>query len=303
MKALISKESSLNALALFGKLTNIFSDDMRSKLFELMKIYFLMKDQRILGIVPVLVPYKRMPPLFYILSGTEKMFYTVSDTLIHMSEITPSQDTIEAEEGNISDIHRRIDVLMKRGNPANAAEVEALRHQESIATKEKKGVAYTRGTREHIEYEILEDLDSEVRQKLLRKDDVSSFIHASLKIFNAISPSTISWERFQTVRAGDTNLVASPFPNYEMSVIDSFTQVTNAYVEDPIKGVILPFDRLRRDHTMNNTALNGKAERKEADEELYRLTERYSEQTSNANTEVRKRQESVARRVWYVKDL
>jgi hypothetical protein len=292
MRALISKDAE-ESLELFGSLRHTLPDEMRNRLFDLLKTYSSMKDQGILGIVPVLRPYERLHPLFYFLSDTEKIYYTVEDTLTEMKKYDARQDTINPIEYDIRTTRAEIDRLTTDAFVSggdNRALIDPLRHRLNVLTNDIQKFTYSKGHKGEIEHAELKRLTRDQRRALTDNEDVGMFIRKSCDIYNSFTLTKVEWAEFREHGIEDKASALGHIFNFNMSIISSFKQVSAMETpnSNPRFSSIRPFDKIRIACRDNNAKLNSRSddEARAARETLSELREAFSKQLGSISAEV-----------------
>lgn len=242
--ALRSPESSL---VVFSSLRSILPKDLAATIFELLKIHIGMSLQDALGLVPVLVTYERLPPLFYYLSETDKLYYLAIDKLKPMRKRELSAPVKEAEDARIKDNLRRIKTS---SSEAMRSEQLRLEHENGVLIAEQAKALYTDGSYNEITHRVLPPL-SRLEFQAILKSDARDGIRTARERYNIVGLYRISATAFSQGSVSGTHVPdLAPFHNYGMSIEETFSRVRKHHVmgSNPRKPPFHPFDGLRSNY-------------------------------------------------------
>jgi len=263
----------------YGKIYGSLTDEMREILFELLKIYGMMESKGLLGVIPVMTPYKRLHPLFYYLSQTERLFYTVEDHLLTMRPIKQVEDPLATESALINELQKEIERIERTKEPST--NLENLKRMKRIHEAEHEAILYTNGCSNKIEYRGLKNLAPEERKRL-QESEAGKYIMGVFGRYNEISIDRCGTDDLMN---GNTFISLEPAPiyNFGMSMIETFQSVENRSIPCPGKQDIRPFKSLLKKYegwVANHISDRGKnkADVPKALEELEGLTMEFSKQ-------------------------
>jgi len=228
--------------------------EMREILFELGKIYSVMKSSGTLGITPVMTPYKRLPPLFYHLSETKAIYYTIEDRLETMKKIQSPATAEELQE--IEDTTKEITKLEDRQPLPHQDRLTLARLIETnrLRQSEQDGKLFTHGCSNKIEHRYLPKLTPAEREALHRSPAGEQII-ATRKSY-----STISFVEYtlDNLLKDDTVIreELAPIFNNRMSMMDTFRIVEKRELSIVGGKTYRPFDNIVREYVRNQANIN-----------------------------------------------
>jgi hypothetical protein len=221
--------------AMIGSIRNLMTEEMRTVLLNLISIRYTMKSQNILGLVPVLQPYERLHPLFYYLSETENLYYTIQDRLI------PSKEKFQELSDDASDAIQRLEVEINQLKESKSKdkkvileELRILEREKNIRETEIKRIILGETTKKKINHINLEDLN-EVQRTGLINSFTRKEILKTLELFKERFPSRLN----QTGLVKTSTLIVinmTPLYNFDMSMI-STQQRAEKYTIDNSKKI------------------------------------------------------------------
>ncbi len=282
MKFLLSdvreKGLKVSPLVLFSRIRSVLPQEMQSVLIELLEIFISM--EQVLGMIPVMKPYKRLLPLFYYLSGTETLYYTTEDRLLPMHkkllkrpaplflrtvqvEVGPRVYTEEQifEEVEYTDQQEklfeigkleqeRIDQLRERIEKfTDSAELANEKHRLGTYLREQTGTLYSPGCSNVIEHRVLTDLTPKERVSI-SATDARSAIFECARMFSSVYPKRFTNEDLHN---SSTPIVSkfAPIYNFGMSVEQTLTGVRNYQLQTADRAPVKPFMDLQGAYMKN----------------------------------------------------
>jgi hypothetical protein len=298
----LTTSESLVALSAIQKL---LPDPMSRTLLRMLGIYSSMKSQRLLGICPVTTEYERLPPLFYYLSGTEALYYTVGDTLQDVKKVPISDSARDSILAKIKHYEGEI-----RNPSITATEKDIHIRDIRILREQLESFYFTKGSKNEIVHKELPALTKEERIAIVTGPDspegLKAFISECRKKFNSItavgvSPSDLT--RFTDEPFFTQEL--SPFFNYNMSITQTFAKVRDHRLTSAGRHLSTkrPFESLRLEYEEARstlTTLSGMTIKKDEDDvkkakrikntedaldRLIKLTDRFSDQRTSIISE------------------
>lgn len=223
----LSKE--IDKLGAFEALQPSMTPEMRDILFTLISYRVAMDREKILGLVPVLQPYKRLHPIFYRLSQTEELYYTVEDTLLDMRL---HKQTIPHEIENLL-MRQREEINKQRGRVSKTkeknAEFDTLKREYEVREAETKKLVYTDATLHNIEHRVLTNLTT-MERKLLMNSPARDTIIAVFNTFNEHFSAGILRDKLESGITPVGEIIA-PLYNWGMSMDGTLERVIHHTVD------------------------------------------------------------------------
>lgn len=250
-------------------------------------------------------PYDRLPPLFYILSRMEALYYTAGDKLLIMRKIPLNSHERQYEMGQIASAKKR---LSKYSEGQEKERREKAKHELDVYTSEFNANLYSSGCENEIEHISLRNLTIEERKAII-ESPAKDYIIDTLDRFKKIYLDNFTLNDLRNKSTPAVREVA-PIYNFGMSMEETFMRVKKH--EQPSKsgrGIPeRPFDKLLKDYAENEKTLrNGLSNTNTAVSEevvgnamarLEELAGRFSEAVNDYDKEIQVMADPSKRRVW-----
>jgi len=290
-------------LRAFSTIRSSLPEDMKEILFDLLKTYIGMHRQGILGKIPVMEIYKRLPPLFYILSRMETLYYTAGDKLLTMRKIQLSSDEEKYEMGQIASAKKRFTQYFEI---QDRERLYKAKHELDVYTSEFDASLYSPGCENEIEHISLRNLTIEERKAIIEspaKDHIIDTLDRFKKIYlDNFTLNDLRNKSTQAIRE------VAPIYNFGMSMGATFMRVKKH--EQPSKtgkGIPeRPFDKLLKDFSENERTLRNGLSNTTVSEEAFgngttkleELAGRFSQAVNDYDKYIQSAFDPSKRRVW-----
>lgn len=200
-------------LTRFGVMSQYMSEEMNEVLFELVSIYISIRSQGLIGVSPILSPYKRISPLFYYLTELECIYFTTEDEL--KGQFLTQQELSEEYK----------DYLTRQRELASNQSKKQLNQRFLTEERESKKQVFSEAITNEITHRELKSLTI-LQRRAMMSSQARNEILKTLEVFNRRFPDPIPLDQLITA---STPIQArfNPLFSYDFSFEDTFQRVSN----------------------------------------------------------------------------